>query len=244
MSKIYLEGPAGKLEAMYHKAENLKSPTALILHPNPLYGGTMNNKITYHLYKAFINNNFSVLRMNFRGVGNSEGKFDNGIGELEDVNSTLDWLREQNPQTSHYWIAGFSFGAYIAMQSLMRRPEVENFILVSPSVSRYGYSFFSPCPVSGLIVQGSEDTIARSSETQKLVSMCNKHRGISVKYDLIQGADHFYHNFIDDLDCKIENYIQEQIHSRTGKTVVKPRKRSKNKKNLLNLVKHKQIINY
>ena len=244
MSKIYLEGSAGKLEAMYHRAENSKAPTALILHPNPLYGGTMNNKITYHIYKAFVNTNCSVLRMNFRGVGNSEGRFDNGVGELEDVNIALDWLREQNQQASHHWIAGFSFGAYIAMQSLMRRPEIENFILVSPSVSRYGYSFFSPCPASGLIIQGSEDKISKPTETTKFVAMCNKQKGINIEYDLIEGTDHFYNNCIDDFDFKVTQYIEDKIQNRSKKLVVKPRKRSKNKKQFSKALSQKQIINY
>ena len=231
MPKIYLDGPAGKLEGMYHKAENPKAPTALVLHPNPLYGGTMNNKITYHLYKAFVNNGFSVLRINFRGVGCSGGKFANGIGELEDVNSTLDWLRNQNPQSSHYWLAGFSFGAFVAMQSIMRRPEVENFILVSPPVSRYKCHFFSPCPISGLIIQGSEDDISKTIDTEALVQSCQKQKSIRVLYECIQGADHFFNeDYIEDFDEIIHNYIQNSINSKIIKPLIKVRKRMKNKK--------------
>jgi alpha/beta superfamily hydrolase len=232
MPKIYLEGPAGKLEGMYHQAEDSKAPTALILHPNPLYGGTMNNKITYHLYKAFVNNNFSVLRINFRGVGNSSGKFDNGIGEIEDINATLDWLRIQNEKTSHYWIAGFSFGAYVGMQSIMRRPEIEGFIAVSPPCSRYNFGFFSPCPISGLVIQGSEDEISKPIETTKLVQMCHRQKSVSVSYELIEGADHFFTDYISDLDSKIDEYIKERLDNRTVKPIIKQRKRSKNKKRI------------
>lgn len=230
MPRVYLDSPAGKLEGMYHQSEDLRSPTALILHPNPLYGGTMNNKITYHLYKIFVSNNFSVLRINFRGVGNSSGKFDNGIGELEDVNTTLDWLRTQNEKTSHYWVAGFSFGAFVGMQGIMRRPEIENFIAVSPPASRYNFSFFSPCPVSGLIIQGSEDEISKPSETTKLVSMCQRQKSVAVEYKIIDGADHFFVDCMEELDSSIDTYIKQRMDRRMAKPVIKQRKRSKNRK--------------
>ena len=233
MPKIYLEGPAGKLEGMYHQSEDLKAPTALVLHPNPLYGGTMNNKITYHLYKAFVNNNFSVLRINFRGVGNSSGKFDNGVGELEDINATLDWLRSQNEKTSHYWLAGFSFGAYVGLKSIMRRPEIESFIAVAPPVSRYNFSFFSPCPISGLILQGTDDEISKQKETEKFSEMCKRQKFVNVQYRTIEGADHFFTDCMNELDEHIDGYIKERIDGRTVKPIIKQRKRSKNKKKII-----------
>jgi alpha/beta superfamily hydrolase len=192
----------------------------------------MNNKITYHLYKAFVNNNFSVLRINFRGVGNSSGKFDNGVGELEDINATLDWLRLQNEKTSHYWMAGFSFGAYVGMQSIMRRPEIETFIAVSPPASRYNFNFFSPCPISGLIIQGSEDEISKPVETAKLVQMCQRQKSVSICYETIEGADHFFAEYIPELDAKINEYIKLRIEGRMVKPIIKQRKRSKNKKRI------------
>lgn len=217
---------------MYHQSEDIKAPTALVLHPNPLYGGTMNNKITYHLYKAFVNNNFSVLRINFRGVGNSGGKIDNGIGELEDINATLDWLRLQNERTSHYWIAGISFGAFVGMQSIMRGLEIENFIAISLPVSRFNFGFFSPCPISGLVIQGSEDEISKPIETTKLVGLCQRQKSVSVEYKIIENADHFYTEYITELDEVLNDYIQEKINKRTIKPIVKQRQRSKNKKKL------------
>lgn len=239
MPKIYLEGPAGKLEGMFHQSEDLKAPTALVLHPNPLYGGTMNNKITYHLYKSFVNNNFSVLRINFRGVGNSAGKFDSGVGELEDINATLDWLRTQNEKTSHYWLAGFSFGAYVGLQSIMRRPEIEGFIAVSPPASRYNFGFFSPCPISGLIIQGSEDEISKPSETAKLVNMCQRQKSVLVEYKMVEGADHFFTDYIEELDETIDRYIKNRLDGRTVKPIIKQRKRSKNKKKVAVVVNTK-----
>ncbi|MFM6971999.1 MAG: alpha/beta hydrolase, partial [Alphaproteobacteria bacterium] len=110
MSEVIITGNVGRIEGKYHQNENPKAPVALVLHPHPLYGGTMNNKVTYNLYKAFVNNGFSVLRVNFRGVGKTQGKFDNGIGELMDITSVLNWLHDQNMEATEFWIAGFSFG--------------------------------------------------------------------------------------------------------------------------------------
>ena len=83
MPEVIISGPDGKIEGRYHKNSDPKAPIALILHPHPLHGGTMNNKIVYRAYKNFANNGFTTLRINFRGVGKSEGKFDNGEGELQ-----------------------------------------------------------------------------------------------------------------------------------------------------------------
>ena len=85
----------------------------------------MNHQIIYQLYYAFVHRGFSVLRFNFRGVGRSQGSFDHGQGELSDAASALDWAQSINPEARSCWIAGFSFGAWIGMQLLMRRPEIE-----------------------------------------------------------------------------------------------------------------------
>jgi alpha/beta superfamily hydrolase len=128
MPEVIINGPAGRIEGRYHQNPNPKAPVVLVLHPHPLYGGTMNNKVTYNLYKAFVNNGFSALRINFRGVGKSQGKFDNGAGELLDATAVMNWLHDQNMEATEYWIAGFSFGAWITLQTVMRRPELENYI--------------------------------------------------------------------------------------------------------------------
>src|SRR5215204_930555 len=100
MPEVIFSGPEGRIEGRYHHNENKNSPVALVLHPHPLYGGTMNNKIVYRLHQGFINQGFSVLRFNFRGVGRSQGKYDNGMGELTDAATALDWLQLQNPDAS------------------------------------------------------------------------------------------------------------------------------------------------
>ena len=152
--EIFIPGPAGRLEAKYYKSNKNTSPICLVLHPHPQYGGTMNNKVVVDTFQAFMDNNFSVCRVNFRGVGKSDGEFDNGQGELADAAAALDWLEKENFDNSQCWISGFSFGSLISMQLLMRRPEINRFIAISPQPNVYDFSFLSPCPASGLVVYG------------------------------------------------------------------------------------------
>ena len=159
MPEVNISGPAGRIEARYHHNPSPNAPVALILHPHPQFGGTMNNQVVYHLYYAFQRRGFSVLRFNFRGVGRSEGLFDNGPGELADAATALDWMQAYNADAPSCWIAGVSFGAWIAMQLLMRRPEVEGFISVAPPANLYDFTFLAPCPSSGLMVNGAKDRV-------------------------------------------------------------------------------------
>ena len=122
MSEIIFNGPAGRLQGRYQPGKTDTAPVALILHPHPQYGGTMDNKVAYYLFHAFAHRGFATLRINFRGVGRSEGEFDNGIGELSDAASALDWLQSMNPNSTGSWVAGFSFGAWIGMQLLIAPP--------------------------------------------------------------------------------------------------------------------------
>ena len=173
MAEVFFNGPAGRIEGRYAQSNDPNAPIALVLHPDPQYGGTMNNKVVYNIYKTLVNNNFTVLRINFRGVGRSIGKFDNGFGEMTDAATALDWLQLNNPSSKINLISGFSFGAWIAMQLIMRRPEITHFLAISPPVNRYDFSFLSPCPIPGLIVQGDKDSVVSEEAvhelTQKLV---------------------------------------------------------------------------
>lgn len=222
MADIFFNGPEGRIEARYHYSGNTQSPLAVVLHPHPLYGGTMNNKVVYNLYQNFVNNGFSVLRMNFRGVGRSQGKYDNGIGELADAASALDWIQLQNPDSRSCWICGFSFGAWISMQLMMRRPEIDGFVSVSPPVSMYDFSFLSPCPSSGLITQGDLDSVVAEPNVAALSQKLNKQRGIEVQYNLIHGADHYYRTKMDELNETVDGYIKERLANAVYKKPSKP----------------------
>mgnify|MGYP003989938985 FL=1 len=119
MPEVIFNGPEGRIEGRYYHSKKHGAPVALILHPHPQHGGTMNNKVVYAMYENFIGRGFSTLRFNFRGVGRSQGVFDNGQGELSDAASALDWMQGHNPNAQSCWIGGFSFGAWISMQHKM-----------------------------------------------------------------------------------------------------------------------------
>ena len=172
MPEVIINGPEGRIEARHHHARGPTSAMALVLHPHPQHGGTMNNRLVYSLYQSFVRQGFSTLRFNFRGVGRSQGSFDRGEGELSDAASALDWLQTYNPNAGTCWVAGFSFGAWIGMQLLMRRPEIESFIAVAPPANIYDFTFLAPCPSSGLILQGDQDTVVPVDAVQKLVTSC------------------------------------------------------------------------
>ena len=157
--EIFIPGPAGRLEAKYFKSKKNTAPIALVLQPHPQYGGTMNNKVVVETFNTFMENDFSVCRVNFRGVGRSDGEFDNGQGELADAAAALDWLERENLDNSQCWVSGFSFGSLIAMQLLMRRPEINRFVAISPQPNVYDFSFLSPCPTSGLMIYGKKDEL-------------------------------------------------------------------------------------
>ena len=124
MPEVIFPGPEGRLEGRFSPGPRPRAPVALILHPHPQGGGTMNNAIVLALYKTFVRRGFATLRFNFRGVGKSQSVFDNGIGELSDAASALDWVQSIHPEAETTWVAGVSFGAWIGMQLLMRRPEI------------------------------------------------------------------------------------------------------------------------
>jgi len=214
VKEILFTGPDGRLVGKYKKGQSLNPPVALLLHPHPLYGGTMNNPIVMELYNIFDDLGFSTFRFNFRGVGKSEGKFDNGLGELADAAAALDWIQRQNPNTNQCWVSGFSFGAVICMQLLMRRPEITRFVSVSPQPNLYDFNFLAPCPASGLIVHGKKDEIAPLDDVQKLAQKLQAQKNITVEYEEVSGANHFYDNEIPKLNKIVQNYIEIELNSR------------------------------
>ena len=214
IKEILFTGPDGRLVGKYKKGQSLNPPVALLLHPHPLYGGTMNNPIVMELYNIFDALGFSTFRFNFRGVGKSEGKFDNGLGELADAAAALDWVQRQNPNTNQCWVSGFSFGAVICMQLLMRRPEITRFVSVSPQPNLYDFNFLAPCPASGIIVHGKKDEIAPLDDVQKLAQKLQAQKNITVEYEEVSGANHFYDNEMPKLKKIIEKYIEIELNSR------------------------------
>ena len=209
--EIFIPGPAGRLEAKYYKNPKFGSPIAIVLHPHPQYGGTMNNKIVQLMYNIFLENGFSVIKVNFRGVGKSDGVFDNGQGELSDAAAALDWIERQNLDYSQCWVSGFSFGSLICMQLIMRRPEVNKFIAVSPQPNVYDFTFLAPCPISGLMIYGKNDELVPEDDVLKLKKRLSLQKNIDVKFDCVQNANHFYKNKEKELFSSVGNYIKDKV---------------------------------
>ena len=209
MPEVIIPGPEGRLEGRYQHSKTPNAPLALLLHPHPEHGGTMNNKIVYHMYHTFARRGFSVLRFNFRGVGRSQGRFDRGEGELSDAASALDWMQGHNEGANGCWVAGFSFGAWIGMQLLMRRPEIEGFISVAPPANLYDFTFLAPCPSSGLFLHGNQDTVVPEESVAKLVKKLSSQRGITIDFRIVDGADHFFYDHIDALTTNVNDYLEK-----------------------------------
>ncbi|MGD9638154.1 MAG: alpha/beta hydrolase [Alphaproteobacteria bacterium] len=220
MPEVTFNGSEGRLEGRYHHSEKSRAPLAIILHPHPRLGGNMNNKVVYTLFKCFTRLGFSVLRFNFRSVGRSQRVFEGGPGELSDAASALDWLQSMNPESSECWVAGYSFGAWIGMQLLMRRPEIEGFISVSPPAGTKDFSFLAPCPSSGLIVQGAKDEVVSEPAVANLARKLNAQKNIKVQYHQLPEADHYLGDQLLDLHQVVSSYVLREL-----KRVKKPLKR-------------------
>ena len=208
---IFIPGPSGRIQAKYFKNRQRGAPVALVLHPHPQYGGTMNNRIVYEAYNCFYKNKFSVIRINFRGVDKSDGIFDNGQGELSDAAAALDWIEKENPGYSQCWVSGFSFGALICMQLIMRRPEVNKFITISPQPNLFDFTFLSPCPISGTIIYGKNDELVKIDSILNMQKRLSMQKNIDVKFDFIANANHFYKKKEKELAATIDRYIKDKI---------------------------------
>jgi uncharacterized protein len=211
MPEVFFNGPAGRLEGRFHPAKQRGAPIAVVLHPHPQFGGTMNNQIVYNTYYNFAERGFSVLRFNFRGVGRSQGAFDHGQGELSDAASALDWAQTISPEARACWIAGVSFGSWIGMQLLMRRPEIEGFISIAPPANRFDFSFLAPCPSSGLFVHGDKDRVAPLKEVLALIEKLKTQKGIVIEHAVIPEANHFFEDCIDDLHTVVGAYLDKRL---------------------------------
>lgn len=199
-------GAVGDLEGKCLLQDNDRAPVVLLLHPHPLHGGTMHNKVVYSLNQAFARAGFSTFRFNFRGVGRSQGSYGGGEGELQDAASAVDWVQQNLPNSRGCWIAGFSFGAWIGMQLVTRRPEIDRFIAVALPANIFDFSFLASCSSSGLIVQGDKDDIVPEDSTAMLAEKLSKRRDIAVDYKVIVGANHFFADRLDGLEKVVEQY--------------------------------------
>ena len=208
---ITLSGSNGRIQASYYKSSKPNAPIAVVFHDTPKNGGNMNERVNYTLFYAFLQLGFSVIRFNFRGCGNTVGTFEGGEGELIDASTVVDWIQEQNEDASSFWLAGVGFGAWVAMQLLMRRMEVTNYIAVSPQPKGYDFSFFSPAPCDGAIIGAQNDSTITEESLKSLASTVNKQHFGQIQYISVPRAPHNYDGKLKELFTTITSYIEKNI---------------------------------
>jgi alpha/beta superfamily hydrolase len=211
MAELIISGPAGRIEARYAPAPQENAPLALILHPHPKAGGTMQDPVTITLFEMFAAHGFSTMRFNFRGVGRSQGQFDAGVAELSDAAYVLDHLESLNESPGQCWVSGSSFGAYICLQLLMRRPEIDGFIAVAPPANHYDLSFLAPCPASGIIISGDKDIVAPPADIDRSLTKVRVQKGEVIERATVPGANHFYQGKLEELEKTASAYLKKRM---------------------------------
>ena len=212
MPEVIFNGPEGRLEGRFHQAKGETPPIALLLHPHPQHGGTMNNRVVFQLFRSFTQRGFSALRFNFRGVGRSQGSFDDGLGEFSDAAAALDWVQAHNPDAPECWVAGFSFGARLGLRLLTKQRAGTGFIAVAPPVKNLDFSFLTSWPAAGLIVHGTNDTLVPLEGLRKWIE---KLQGAHpVRFQPIEDASHFFEDHLAVLANVIHDYLDSLDHPR------------------------------
>jgi hypothetical protein len=210
IKSFFLDGPAGRLEALLNLGGDNASHAALVCHPHPVYGGTLHNKVVFHTMKALNSFGFPVLRFNFRGAGLSEGEHAHGEGELDDVRVALDWLEHEYRQPILF--AGFSFGAAVGLRAACPDARVHALISLGTPVApiddrRYDFGFLAACSKPKLFVSGTRDQFAPKSQLEPMFASLPEPK----KLVLIEAADHFFEGRLRELRESIEQWVREQL---------------------------------
>jgi uncharacterized protein len=205
---FFIDGPAGRLEALLNAGAEKATYAALVCHPHPIYGGTLHNKVVFHAMKALNSLGFPVLRFNFRGAGLSQGDHDQGAGEVEDVRAALDWLVREFRLPLIF--AGFSFGAAIGLQAACPDERVKAAIALGLPVAAiddrsYEFSFLGNCSKPKLFVSVARDQFGPRARLEQLVSSLPEPK----KLVLIEGADHFFEGRLREMREAIEAWLRE-----------------------------------
>lgn len=216
---LFLNGPAGRLEALLNGGAENATHAALVCHPHPLFGGTSHNKAVFHTMKALNGLGFPVLRFNFRGAGLSEGEHDHGNGEVDDVRTAIDWL--DNEFHLPLAFAGFSFGAAVGLRATYSDPRVRALIAVGTPVAPvaadeeepriYTFDFLHDCVKPKLFLSGARDQFGPRAKLEALVASVPEPK----KLVTIEGADHFFEGRLRELREAVESWVRESIGVQT-----------------------------
>ena len=204
IERLFLAGPAGRLEALLEWIP--KAPprtTALVCHPHPLYGGTMHTKIVFRAAKAALSLGFPTLRFNFRGVGKSEGSYAHGQGEQQDARAALDYLSSRFPDLPIV-LMGFSFGSWIGLSVGATDPRVTALVGLGVPAGSWDFSFLAPVTKPKLIVQGTEDVYGPRSRLEQLYESLSEPK----RLHWVQGADHFFTGQTDEAQAAVRRFLE------------------------------------
>ena len=189
MSSSIIKGPVGDLEILVEQPKQLEdqTPIAIICHPHPLYGGTMQNKVVSIIAKSCLALGMPAIRFNFRGVGKSEGHFEHGLGEQQDCLSVSNWVRQQYPNRP-IWLAGFSFGSFVAYQSF-KAIDAKRLLLVAPPVGLFEFQTMDEINIPWCVIQGKEDEITPPESVNEWV----QGQASQPKFFYLDDVSHFFH---------------------------------------------------
>ena len=222
--QVTIRGSAGALEALFWLPEPSQDVhlAAVVCHPHPLYQGTMHNKVVYQTAKALDSLSIPVLRFNFRGVGASEGTYDRGRGEEDDVRAALDYLEAQFPGVP-LLAAGFSFGAWVGLRRGCSDPRVLELIGLGLPVDdrKLGFGYLSACAKPKLLIQGESDQYAEKSHFESFVETFNREVATVSQVVFISSADHFFTGHLDEMTDAVRRWVagrhpEMKLHSRQG----------------------------
>lgn len=204
---LALQGPAGAIEALTAcpAPDTEAGATAVICHPHPLYGGTMHNKVVHSLSRAFVDLGLRSVRFNFRGVGQSAGKFANGDGETDDLLAVIEWVRVHRPQ-DRIWLAGFSFGAYVALRAAARA-QVAGLVTVAPAVHLYDFSALQLPTCPWLLLQGEDDEVVPVEQVRAWLE------AIVVRPQVLflPGVGHFFHQRLPEVGAALRDFLARHL---------------------------------
>ena|SRR5215203_2360499 len=206
---LFIPAEHGQLEAILKEPRD-GSPkgAALVLHPHPLGGGTMHNKVVFRAAAALNDAGLTTLRFNFRGVGQSTGKHDEGRGELNDVRAGLDYLTQHYPGM-RLTLCGFSFGARVGLEVGIHDPRVAYLIGIGTPLDKYDFDFLTACRKPLLLVHGENDEYGDIEHVRKLAAELEKKT--AVKLVVIPGAGHFFDNGLEELKRAITDWMLERL---------------------------------
>ena len=202
---LFIPAPHGRLEAILKEPRTEKvHGVALVLHPHPLFGGTMHNKVVFRAAAALNDVGLITLRINFRGVGQSTGEHDEGQGEREDVRAGLDYLATNHPD-SKITLAGFSFGARVGLEVGVADDRVARLISIGTPIDKYDFSFLEQCRKPILFVHGERDEFGNVDRLRELVARIAARAPAQLR--IIEGAGHFFDDQLNELKFAITAWM-------------------------------------